>query len=639
MPAEFEFIKTASRAEEVCRKLMEAKTIGVDTETTGLDPHKDVVTLLSLSTKTHGTYVADTRDKRILEPFRALFESESIVKIEHNGIFDYQMIKGTIGAETENIWCTQLGEYALTAGLQFDGYGLEAVTSKYLGIARDKSLQKSFIGHTGAFTQAQLQYAADDTAYLLDIAEIMKQKAVEKGVLKAWRIETQALQSFGDMEFYGQLVDRDGWTKVMRQNVVLAKAAKRDLDKFFAPVCNRRFCMDPDSDDEYEVDMNYDSTPSVLSKLRQLGVEIDGNLIGDTSKKTQQKIQTHPIIMALSKYRAAMKGHSGFGDQYIKAIHPITGRVHFRFNQYGAATGRPTCRGGLNCLNIPREQRYRDCFTTDIDRLLSTADYSGAELRIIADQSGDPLMVKGFNSGMDFHCFVAALIFNKEKVEKKDPLRTPTKKINFGLAYGSGPQTLLEQINGEGYPMTLDECKKMYWKYMDTFKVTISWLKAQQREASTNFQMQNINGRMRHWIAPDQEKIEEKIKAELEKAGTLESYSDLQISELVRQKKKSQLAAIEREGANFKIQSVNADFSKVAMHRCRKEFKKMGWGPNTAKGARTYNMVYDEIVYDFHKDFTEGHEIQKKIMLESANEMLKRVPMEVEGHVDRKWVK
>jgi DNA polymerase I-like protein with 3'-5' exonuclease and polymerase domains len=41
-------------------------------------------------------------------------------------------------------------------------------------------------------------------------------------------------------------------------------------------------------------------------------------------------------------------------------------------------------------------------------------------------------MVEGFNSGVDFHCFVAALLFNKEKVDKKDPLRTPTKTLNFG---------------------------------------------------------------------------------------------------------------------------------------------------------------------------------------------------------------
>lgn len=80
--------------------------------------------------------------------------------------------------------------------------------------------------------------------------------------------------------------------------------------------------------------------------------------------------------------------------------------------------------------------------------------------------------------------------------------------------------------------------------------------------------------------------------------------------------------------------------TKVAMHRMRKEFKRLGWGPNTPEGSRTYNSVYDEIVYDFHKDFAEqGFELQKKIMVDAANEMLEQVPMEVEGHLDVKWVK
>lgn len=640
MNTKYEFVKTAARAEEVAKILQEAKAVAVDTETTGLDPHKDKVILLSLSSVQHGTYVVDTRDLNNLKPFHDLFESETIIKTLHNATFDYQMIKGSVGSEIENLLCTQLGEYALTAGLQFDGYSLEAVTRKYLKKERDKSLQKSFIGHTGEFTPEQIAYAAEDTSDLLSIAQMMQEQAKATGTLRTWRTESNAVQSFADIEYYGQLIDRAAWEKVMEENLKNARVAKKELDRFFASVCEKKFNFDDDDDSKYEVDMNYDSQPMVLAKLRQLGVEVEGSLITDTSKNTQKKIKDHPIIQALGRYRAAMKGHSGFGEQYLKAIHPATGRVHFRFNQYGTETGRPACRGGLNCLNIPREKRYRDCFTTDPDRLISTVDYSGAELRIMADLSGDPLMVEGFNSGVDFHCFVAALLFNKEKVDKKDPLRTPTKTLNFGLAYGMGPGSLYEQLNGNGYKISLEECKKLFQKYMDTFKVTIGWLKAQQRYASTHFKMTNINGRTRHWFRPSDEKIEFNIKADLEKRGNIENYSERQIQDLVNDKRKAQLSAIQREGANFQIQSVNADFTKVAMHRCRKEFKKRGWGPNTPKGSRTYNSVYDEVVYDFHKDFAEeGFALQQEIMKGAANEMLKRVPMDVEGHLEPKWKK
>jgi DNA polymerase-1 len=607
---------------------MDAKNVAVDTETTGLDPHRDKVTLLSVSSRKCGTYVVDTRDVNCLKAFGELFENRNVYKTLHNAHFDYQMVKGTAGVNIENAVCTLLGERTLTAGLQFDGYGLADITEKYLSKSRDKSIRESFIGHTGDFSHDQINYAGDDTADLLSIAEIQQDAAKTKGVLRAWLIESGAVQSFADIEYYGQLIDRTAWEKVIADNWENAGVAKKELDYFFESVCDRDLFGD--------LDMNYESPAVILAKLQMMGIKVDGKIIRDTSKKTQKKIKDHPIMKCLARYRSAMKGAQGFGAQYMKAIHPVTGRVHFRFNQYGTETGRPACRGGLNCLNIPRETRYRSCFGTEPGRLISTVDYSGAELRIMADLSGDPLMVDGFNSGVDFHCFVASLLFDREVTKKNENahLRTPTKTLNFGLAYGMGPNSLFDQLNAAGYPITFEDCKKLFYKYMDTFVVTIGWLKEQQSYASKHFHMTNINGRQRHWFEPNNDKIRASICADLEKKRLLNHYSDYQIENLVRDKRKAQLAAIQREGANFQIQSVNADFTKVAMARCRLAFKDRGWD------ARTYNSVYDEIVYDFAEPYAaEAHELQKKIMLEAANEMLHQVPMDVEGHLAKVWTK
>lgn len=636
MSIKYEHITTATRADEVCKKLLENKSVSFDTETTGTDPHKDKVSLLSVASRKDGAFVAETKDPRILEAFSPLLSNENIIKIAHNGGFDYKMVKGTTGVETENILCTMLGEYSLTAGLQFNGYGLDDVTQKYLNKTRDKSLQKSFIGHVGAFSKAQLDYSAEDSIDLLDIADKMKDKMKEQGLIKTWLLESSALQSFADMEYYGQKIDKDLWQRSISQNYAIAKQAKDQLDEFFRPVCGMRFSLDPLSEEEYEVDMNYESTPAVLHKLRSLGISVDGALITNTSKKTQKKLQQHPIMKALTKYRTSTKGASAFGEKYLSAINPITGRVHFRFNQYGAETGRPTCRGGLNCLNIPKEKRYRDCFTTEAGRLLSTVDFNGVEMRIMADQSGDPLMIKGYNRGVDFHCFVASLLFGKEVTKQNEnaALRTPAKEMSFGLAYGMGPVTLWEKLNAAGYIISLEECKTIFWKYMDTFHVTIGWLKSQQRQASTSFKMTNSNGRIRHWVKPNKDKIRDQITQELDTADTLKNYTEMKIEELVNQKTKGILAAIQREGANFKIQSVSADITKTSMARCRKEFKKRQWD------ARTYNSVYDEMVYDFHESYaTEAHELQKQIMVQSANEFLKHIPMEVEGYLGKSWAK
>lgn len=626
----YTYIKTPSEAAVLNSHLMSSATrISFDTETTGLDPHKDKVVLASLATDTN-VYVLDCRDADVLRAIAPTLENEAIKKALHNGGFDYKMVKGTAGCDIEGIFDTMLAEYSLTAGTQFDGYGLDAVSKKYLGTDVDKTLQKSFIGHKGDFSQAQLDYAANDAKALLPLIDEMQKKMKSEGVLRAWITESKAVQAFADIEYYGQKIDAAAWKVVMDDNRDAALVAKKQLDVYFENVYGRDLFGD--------VFVNYDSNPVVLYGLQMLGVKADGEMIRDTNKKTQRKIKQYPVVQALQAYRAAQKRLGTYGQQYLDAIHPVTGRVHFRFNQYGTETGRPAAVGGLNCLNIPREKRYRNAFITDEDRLLGTVDYSGAELRIAADLSGDPLMVSGFNSGEDFHCYVASILFGVPVTKKNENkhLRDPAKAINFGLFYGLGVNSLYEDLVGNGVKITAQETKDMYYGYKRTFKTCIEWLEAKQSEASTLFEAINIVGRKRRWFKPQPDKLRIEVVAELcKKKKCVESaLGDYEIAGVVNEMVKARLAGISREGANFHIQSVNAEMTKAAMYRIRKECKQRKYD------ARMYNSVYDEIVLDIKKTDSEAvFALQCKIMKEEANKLLRYVSMEVEGHLASCWTK
>lgn len=639
MPIDFTYIKEPAEAERLCQHLLTRKVVGMDLETTGLCPHKNQATLCSFSDHDK-TWVVDTRNKTNLLIFKPLLEAETIVKLAHNASFEYTMTKGTCGVSIENLVCTLLGERCITAGKQFGGLDLATVVMKYLQLSMDKDLQKSFINHTGDFSNDQLEYAAFDAHVMIPLAAKIKEEAKRMGVLNTWlRIECPAIQAFGDIEFYGQKIDAEKWKAIMVENQARAKAAKVDLDKWFEPVCDKAWNLEPGMEGSFVVDINYDSQPQVLHALRMMGVKVDDETIKDTSKKTQKKIKHLEPIKALTSYRSATKLVGTYGQTYLDAINPITGRVHFRFNQYGTDTGRPACRGGLNCLNIPREKRYRQAFITDDDRMISTVDYSAAELRILADLSGDELMINGFNSGVDFHCYVASMIFGVEvtKTNENKALREPTKTLNFGIAYGMSPFSLYEKLVHElGHPITLKECEDLFRRYQATFRQAVGWLQTQQKIASTNFIMKNINGRTRSWFKPNMQKIEAVAKAELTRKGRIPFTEELAelLPDLINDKKRAHLAAIQREGANCQIQSVNADMTKNAMSRMRKEFQQRHWD------VRMYNSVYDETVLDTPKAIAqEAHELQKTIMVEEANKMLKRVPMLVEGHLESCWTK
>lgn len=181
----------------------------------------------------------------------------------------------------------------------------------------------------------------------------------------------------------------------------------------------------------------------------------------------------------------------------------------------------------------------------------------------------------------------------------------------------------------------MDECIQLFRKYKETFKITIQWLQHQQFKALRELQMSNSNGRMRHWTKPNYAKIEAAVRADLAKKKRKgPALTDNQIREIVKDKYRASEGGIKREGANFMIQSINADMTKTAMARMRLEFKKRGYD------SRMYNSVYDEIVVDHHKSTAEAaYELQQKIMLDSANEMLRHIPMEVEGHLLEMWTK
>ncbi len=471
----YEYIRDPGAAAQLALKLSQERVLGLDLETTGLDAHSDKVVLLSLTSK-KGTYLVDTQDVRCLTPFKNIIENEEISKVGFNLAFDHRLLHGYANIEMEGCKDLMLAEQCLEAGVQWDGFSLAAVTKKYLGKERDKTLQKSFIGHKGEFTPEQLLYAAEDTADLFPLGSAMQKKLIESNLTQVWAIENNSLPAWADIQFYGQ--------KTLQ--------AKSALDQYFKPFF--------DADLWGNVEVNYNSQQNILYGLKKMGVMVEGKLIENTNKETQKKIMNLSVIQALQKHREAVKAYGTYGQTYIDAIHPKTGRIHPGWNQYGTDTGRPAGRGGLTVLTIPRDKRFRNAFITDSDRLLSTVDYAAAEVRIMADQSGDPFLIEGFNTpGSDVHCYVASLVFGCEVTKKNEnaKLRQPAKAINFGFAYGMRPGRLFNALKGEGYKTTYEECEKIFSIYKSTFKVAVKWLETCQRHARENLSMTNIAGRRR----------------------------------------------------------------------------------------------------------------------------------------------
>jgi len=115
-------------------------------------------------------------------------------------------------------------------------------------------------------------------------------------------------------------------------------------------------------------------------------------------------VDDHPLPGIVLEHRAIAKLKGTYVDTLPKLVHPETGRIHTRWSQAVAATGRLSSQDP-NLQNIPIRtplgKSIRRAFIAPPGQVILSADYSQIELRILAHLSKDPVLVDAFRTGQD----------------------------------------------------------------------------------------------------------------------------------------------------------------------------------------------------------------------------------------------
>lgn len=369
------------------------------------------------------------------------------------------------------------------------------------------------------------------------------------------------------------------------------------------------------------------------------------------------------IIDLLRLYRSTAKVLTTYGWQWIRSdefedefsgktkkgfVHSNTGRIHSNINQYGAATGR-TSSTNPNVQNIPRGSDFRSCFVSRPGFKFVTVDMSGAELRILAEMSGEPIWVDAFAKGWDVHSVCAEIIFEGEwkdgaeqgcayyakhqkcKCKKHKKLREICKTLNFGLAYGMGPKRL-----ADGVGITYEHALEVFEKFKRSFPVVFNFLEKLGQYAVMSLEARDMTGRRRKWARPSTEKAKKLLEEDMKGTDKHPTSDD------IRRKLKGLYGSIEREGKNCPIQGTNASLIKLAMG--------CGFAPDGTPflwhvlepkyGSYMVNMVHDELCSEAPDAVAE--EVKQTVggaFTKASAVFMKTVVMEWEGSVDTKWSK
>jgi DNA polymerase I len=157
----------------------------------------------------------------------------------------------------------------------------------------------------------------------------------------------------------------------------------------------------------------------------------------------------HELPRKVLEYRELAKLKSTYVDALPPLIELGTGRLHTRFSQTGAATGRLSS-SEPNLQNIPvrteLSRQIRAAFIADPGWTLLSADYSQIELRILAHFSQDPVLAEAFRTGQDIHSRTAQEVFGVGPIAQTAEHRRAAKVINFGIIYGLSPFGLAQNL-------------------------------------------------------------------------------------------------------------------------------------------------------------------------------------------------
>ena len=153
--------------------------VAIDTETLGLNPHRDRLCLAQLSAGDDVCHAVQFEPGRYNAPnLKRLLADPGVLKLFHFARFDIGVFRQYLGVLTRPIYCTKTASRLVRT--YTDKHGLKDLVKELLGTDLSKEQQSSDWG-APELSERQLAYAANDVAYLHRLRAVLDQMLAREG--------------------------------------------------------------------------------------------------------------------------------------------------------------------------------------------------------------------------------------------------------------------------------------------------------------------------------------------------------------------------------------------------------------------------------------------------------------------------
>lgn len=635
-----------------------------------IDPYVCPIYLVSISVEPGVSVVFDMRkfrnDDRFLDVWKRFLTECRL--IAHGCSFEHAFFMAQFGVVANIVYDTMLVHQLMTAGADISSR-LGELMVRYCGVKMDKEWQKFFLDldHRSPLANEAIAYSAGDVCQLLPLAKKLDQELKNSGLYEVWsKYERPLMRWLPTAKVEGIAVDVEFFTQ-------LSKECTTEMQK----IIQEFYVLCPN--------VMITSTTQVKKWFNSQGVRLRSS-----NKETLEKYEDVPVVGPVAKlilaYRKLLKMHSTYILPMIRKYpSPATGRIHPNWGQLFTTTGRYNCNDPT-VQNIPARDEWvklRQGFIAKPGHLLVYCDYSQFEVRAMGDMSDEDRMIEVFKEAQniakalvsycsthnlpenitdypskypekyaeiveqhpdlpdlikalancDFHRRTASMLFGVPVEEVTKDQRTKAKTITFAKPYGAGPRKISKEA---GIP--IEEARSLFEDYDEKFPKLAKFLKDCRELGKKGFTT-TPSGRRRFYQLPNIATLLQKVRGAEKAQGNewedyVETWGTNDSYEIAKKIFTAKAASIEREAMNHPIQGCNADATKLSTIMAGPRLEEL------SSECKIIMWVHDEIVLTAPEHLAEqAADILRECMIEAAESLLKKTPVDVSVTIGKCWGK